>query len=212
MIMDLSDIFDEIKSDIKSRLEEFSQIRVEWNTDIIFKELCFCLLTPQSKARNAWKAIENLAVTEKLYSADFSEITPELNIVRFKNNKTRYLITLRKQFYGGKENDIIRKLESTGSIYEKRKWLVRNIKGIGFKEASHFLRNIGFFKDITILDRHILRNLLNMKVINQIPQTITEKRYYDIEDRMKQFSIKIDIPLEYLDFILWYKETGDVFK
>jgi len=37
-------------------------------------------------------------------------------------------------------------------------WLVKNLTGLGYKEAGHFLRNIGSGK-IAILDRHILRNL-----------------------------------------------------
>lgn len=212
MLKGLYSKYSEIKSDIKKRLKEFSKIKNEWNTDIIFKELCFCLLTPQSKARNAWKAIESLSDSGKLFNANHSEIAEELNIVRFKNNKARYLIALRNLFYTEKENLVISLLESDKNIFEKRKWLVTNIKGIGFKEAGHFLRNIGFYEEVTILDRHILKNLKESGIIDEIPTTLSEKRYLEIENKMKQFSTKINIPLEYLDFVLWYKETNDIFK
>lgn len=212
MLEGLYSKYSEIKSDIKKRLKEFSKIKNEWNTDIIFKELCFCLLTPQSKARNAWKAIESLTDSGKLFNANHSEIAEELNIVRFKNNKARYLIALRNLFYTEKENLVISLLESDKNIFEKRKWLVTNIKGIGFKEAGHFLRNIGFYEEVTILDRHILKNLKESGIIDEIPTTLSEKRYLEIENKMKQFSTKINIPLEYLDFVLWYKETNDIFK
>jgi len=205
-------MYSEIKSDIRKRLKEFSLIKKESNNDIIFKELCFCVLTPQSKARNAWKAIESLSDSGKLSIGDYSEIAEKLNIVRFKNNKANYLINLRNLFFNEKENRIIKLLKSDKSIIDKRKWLVTNIKGIGFKEASHFLRNTGYYEEITILDRHILKNLKELNVIDEIPKTISEKRYLEIENKMKQFSTKINIPIEYLDFVFWHKETSDIFK
>lgn len=212
MSEEFTQIYNKVKSDINNRLKEFSLIREEWETNIIFRELCFCLLTPQSKARNAWKAIESLSSSGKLFNSDNVEISEELNIVRFKNNKAKYIVELRNIFYKEKENRVIKLLESDLDIIEKRKWLVKNIKGIGFKEASHFLRNIGFYKDITILDRHILRNLEKAKVIKEIPKTITENKYLEIENKMKKYSKDINIPIEYLDFVLWYKEAGEVFK
>ena len=89
---------------------------------------------------------------------------------------------------------------------------IKNIKGIGFKEASHFLRNVGFYKDISILDRHILRNLVYLGVIDEIPKSLTGKKYLEIEEKMKKESDKLGIDMEYLDLVLWYKEAGEIFK
>ena len=80
------------------------------------------------------------------------------------------------------------------------------------KESSHFLRNIGFVEEVSILDRHILRNLKNFNVIDEIPETLSEKKYYEIENKMKRFSKEINISLGYLDFIFWYKATNTLFK
>lgn len=212
MIEEFKVIYSKIKPEIKQRLDEFSLIRKEWDSDVLFKELCFCVLTPQSKAKNAWKAIESLWETNKIFKAESEEIADVLNIVRFKNNKARYLVILRNQYYNVGKNSILEMLESDKGIIEKRKWLVQNIKGIGFKEASHYLRNIGFYEEVAILDRHILKNLLKMKVIDEIPKSITEQKYLQIEEKMKQFSSKIKIPMEYLDIVFWYKEAGEIFK
>ncbi|MBC8489232.1 MAG: hypothetical protein H8D45_24690 [Bacteroidetes bacterium] len=103
-------------------------------------------------------------------------------------------------------------MNDAGDVFEKRKWLVKNVKGIGFKEASHYLRNIGFVENIAILDRHILKNLKIYNVINEIPKSLTFGKYIRIENKMKDFSREINISLEFLDFVFWYKETGEIFK
>ena len=95
---------------------------------------------------------------------------------------------------------------------QARDWLVSNVKGMGYKEASHFLRNIGFGEDIAILDRHILKNLAKAGVIKEVSKSISKKTYFEIEDKMKKFSKNIRIPLSHLDLALWYKEAGEVFK
>lgn len=84
--------------------------------------------------------------------------------------------------------------------------------GLGMKEASHFMRNIGLFEDIAILDRHILKNLIEYDVISEIPKTLTVKIYLEIEQKMKEFAEKIKIPFTELDLLFWSEETGHVFK
>ena len=33
-----------------------------------------------------------------------------------------------------------------------------------------------------------------------------------IEKNMREFAMQIDIPISHLDLLLWYKETGEIFK
>jgi N-glycosylase/DNA lyase len=103
-------------------------------------------------------------------------------------------------------------LKSVRDIHAYREWLVRNIKGLGYKEASHFLRNIGFGNQFAILDRHILRNLVYLDVIQDIPASLSRSRYLQIEQKMAEFARNVRIPLAHLDLLLWYKETGEIFK
>ncbi len=95
---------------------------------------------------------------------------------------------------------------------ERRLYLVQNIRGMGWKEASHFLRNTGFGEDFAILDRHVLKNLSLLGVIPEIPRSLGPKRYLEIESLMAAFASSIRIPLAHLDYVLWYKEAGSVFK
>lgn len=176
--------------------------------------MCFCLLTPQSKAKNAWKAILTLKENNLLYVGNSDEITEYLNIVRFKNNKAKYIVELREKMTVNNKLLTKKILNEYGfnEIIKLRNFLAEDIKGFGLKEASHFLRNIGFGKDIAILDRHILKNLVKFGVINEVPKTVTKKMYLEIEEKMKKFSEEIGIDMESLDLILWYKEAGEVFK
>ena len=103
-------------------------------------------------------------------------------------------------------------LSDLGDVFEKREWILKNIKGMGLKEANHVLRNLGFGENIAILDRHILRNLAELNVIDEVPKTITEKKYYEIEEKMREYSKYSGIKMDELDLVLWYKEAGEVFK
>jgi N-glycosylase/DNA lyase len=50
-------------------------------------------------------------------------------------------------------------LNSNKNKFDIRRQIKNDFVGIGMKEASHFLRNIGY-KHLAIIDRHILRNLV----------------------------------------------------
>jgi N-glycosylase/DNA lyase len=49
-------------------------------------------------------------------------------------------------------------------------------------------------------------------VLPDIPRSLTERRYLRIEEEMRAFSRDIGIPMGNLDFVLWYREAGAVFK
>lgn len=199
------------KKEIKQRLSEFGQIWERQDNKEIFAELVFCLLTPQSKAKTCWRAVSNLIEKNVLWDGETAQILAEVKNVRFKNNKTCYIEEARKYFIKNNKINIAEYLKCP-DVFKLRDWLVSNVKGIGYKEASHFLRNIGLGKNIAILDRHVLKNLKASKVIKAIPKSLPREKYLQIEKKMIKFSDKIKIPVSYLDFIFWSKETGEIFK
>lgn len=199
------------KDEIKKRIHDFSEVSKE-NDRRVFAELAFCLCTPQSRATVCWNAITSLTKDNLLFSGNEEQIRPFLNAVRFSESKTKYIVTARNFFTEDSDLKIKEKLNRKGNSQELRDWLVENIKGFGMKEASHFLRNVGLAKDLAILDVHILKNLKDFGVIEEAPKSLTEKRYLEIEVKMKKFAEKIGIPFEELDLLLWSKETGIIFK
>ncbi len=211
MIDDLKKLYEEKKQEIKKRLEEFEQMK-DASDEKIFSELAFCLCTPQSKARECDKAIKMLEKTNLLFSGNDRQIKSFLSNVRFSENKSRYIVEAREFFSKDKKIEIKNFLSKFKNSFEAREWLVENVKGLGYKEASHFLRNIGLGRDLAILDRHILRSLHEMKVIDELPKTLTPRKYLEIESKMREFATKIGIDFAELDLLLFCKQTGDIFK
>jgi len=205
-------IYLEREDEIISRLKEFDEIWKNGNEEKIFAELAFCILTPQSKAKVCWLTIENIINKNLLLNGNKKQFLKELSGIRFNDRKADYIIEARKKFLTDEKLSIKAIIEEFEDVYQTRQWLVKNIKGIAYKESSHFLRNIGFSEHIVILDRHILKNLVLMRVIDKIPKSLSKKQYLKIENKMKGFAEKINIPLNHLDFVLWSKETGEIFK
>ncbi len=200
------------KVEIVARLDEFNCIWETGNEETIFAELIFCLLTPQSKAKSCWAAVQRLIEKKLMLVRDKDQLAEELNGVRFKYKKAQYIVEASRQFSADGGVSIKPRIRQFSDVCDMREWLVRNVKGMGYKEASHFLRNIGFGEEIAILDRHILKNLRWLGVIGKIPTHLTKARYFDIESKMAGLAIWVDIPMHHLDLVLWCKETGEIFK
>ncbi len=200
------------KEKIDARLADFRRIWSEGSDRDLFAELAFCILTPQSRARACWPAVERLRCGDLLFVGNAEEILNELKNVRFKERKASYIVSARNQFSRDGKLSIRSVLEGFSDPFALREWLVENVKGLGYKEAGHFLRNIGLGEDLAILDRHILKNLVLLGVIDEVPKSLTKKRYLEIEQRMIEFSKATGIPMGHLDMVLWSKETGEIFK
>jgi N-glycosylase/DNA lyase len=190
---------------IVQRLDEFSRVP----PSEYFYELVYCLLTPQSSAARAGMAVNALR------SAAFEsrDIDPEPllrrkeHYIRFHKTKAKHLLHLKRQYVQIKVC-----LAEQRASSDLREWLVENVRGFGYKEATHFLRNIGKNDCLAILDRHILRTLKRLGVIRSIPNSLSRKRYFEIERRFANFAGNVGIPLDELDLLFWSIETGEIRK
>jgi len=210
-IKSLQALYQERKEAIQKRLAEFRQV-MQWKDEEVFAELCFCLLTPQSSAKVCWEAVTALKERTMLLKGQPSELEPLLKSVRFSDSKAKYIVEARDMFSDDGKLQLKSRISSFYNPFELREWFVENVKGLGYKEASHFLRNIGLGEGFAILDRHILRNLNRLGVIPEIPPTITKKRYLEIEEKLRRFATEIGIPIADLDLLFWSRETGWIFK
>ncbi len=201
-----------IKKGIKVRIKEFSRIHKS-SDDEIFGELCFCLMTANANALKCDEALKALKKGSHHLKSRTSCIRSRIKgKVRFHNKKAEFIVGARKLFTKGRGLDLKSRI-APEDIITTRDWLVENIKGMGYKEASHFLRNIGLGQNIAILDRHILKNLKKYGVITKIPDSVgSRKVYIDIEEKMREFSKRVGIPLDALDLLFWSMQTGFIFK
>jgi len=194
---------------VEERVKEFLETNNADN-ERWFEELIFCILTANSSAITGLKAVEKLKEKNLLLKGSTGEVEKALREVghRYAKRRAEYIILARK--YSSNLKNILTSIES---IYRKREWLAKNIKGIGMKEASHFLRNVGYF-NLAIIDRHIIKILKAYNLVNPTldRKTITKKKYIKIEKLIKRIARKLNIKPGILDLYLWYMSTGKILK
>jgi N-glycosylase/DNA lyase len=197
---------------IESRLADFRDVGCGTDEQL-FEELCFAILAIQSSARSSDAAVRSLSRAGLLFRGDPEELALALrHRTRFHNHKAAYIVRARERFFPSDGPVLKRTLQQSQDPKETRAWLVSEVDGFGYKEASHFLRNIGRGEDLAILDRHILRNLLRHRVIGRTPKSLTPKRYLAIEANMADFARSVGISLGALDLLWWSRQTGEIFK
>ena len=188
---------------IDSRIQEFKDLDRKSN-DKLFKELCFCILTANF---NAEKSIKIQKEIGECFLTDSKDVLAQKLRGcghRFPNARAAYI------------SESVKCKDNLGEIVQihdgnvLRDWIVENVKGLGYKEASHFLRNVGF-DDYAIIDFHIVDLLVDYKLIEK-PKTITKRKYMAIESLLKKLARKTNLTLAELDLYLWYMETGKILK
>ena len=196
---------------IDQRMSEFQAVYGQGDK-AIFTELCFCIFTAGASARMGLKCIE--AIEGVILTATADELEERLERKhRYPKARASYVIHTR-DYLQQEHNLQMRKLiDSFQDRLELRDFFAANkgIKGIGYKEGSHFLRNIGL-KGYAILDKHILRSLHEFGVIDSPKPPTSRKRYLETETKLKEFAREIDIDFDDLDLLLWSNKTGEILK
>ncbi len=195
---------DEVRRIVEARIKEFESLRSSSREDL-FKELCFCILAANFSAERSLRIIEEIG--DDLLKLSEEELAETLRRLghRFPSSRARYIVQARRSL-----DELVKVLETIDDEFMVREWLVRNVKGVGYKEASHFLRNIGF-KNLSIIDFHIIDLLARYGLIKR-PRSLTRKRYLEIEELLRRISEELGISLAELDLYLWYMETGRILK
>jgi N-glycosylase/DNA lyase len=197
---------------IKARLREFKEVFEKGDDRRIFEELVFCIFTAGASAKMGFRSVD--AIRDTLMDADSKELSKRLQHVhRFPNSRAGYIVHTREYLrreFDFKLKDLILSFQDP---LERRDFFAgyKDIKGLGYKEASHFLRNIGF-SGYAILDRHILQSLHEFEVIDSTKPPTTRNKYLKIENKLKEFATEIGIGLDELDLLLWSEKTGEILK
>jgi len=202
------------RNEIQARLLEFEEVWHKGSDERLWEELVFCIFTAGASARMGLKAVE--AVRPFLLNGKRSQMTRALKATgahRFPVARPGYIVVARKYLLDHCGLKLRERLESFSDPIERRDWLAqeKRIKGLGYKEASHFLRNIGL-KGHAILDKHVLRCLADLKVVENARPPNTRTRYLEIEKKLREVAGNVKIDFDELDLVLWSLKTGEVLK
>ncbi len=185
-----------VGKEVSKRMVEFSMVPRDFNS--LFRELVFCILTAGTSADLGLRTINHLGNT--IFTGNEKQIQKKLKeVYRFHTVRAKYIYDARSKF-----RNINIKSPNIREV------LVDKIKGLGMKEASHFLRNVGF-KNYAIIDFHIVDFLVKNRMIEK-PKAITPKKYLEIEKILSKLAKKTNTNLGELDLYLWYLETGKILK
>ncbi|MEJ7616527.1 MAG: N-glycosylase/DNA lyase [Pyrinomonadaceae bacterium] len=210
-IENLRAAYGERRPAVAARLAEFREVWQHGTDDRLWEELVFCIFTAGASARMGLRSIE--AIRTLLRRGTHQELAEGLRGVhRYPVARSGYIVVTR-DYLEGSARGLRQRLDSFGDSHERRDWLARErrIKGLGYKEASHFLRNIGL-DGYAILDKHILRSLAELGVIASPAPPTTRAKYLLIEEKMRRFARDVGIDFDELDLLLWSLKTGEILK
>lgn len=208
----IREVHRERSEEIAERLREFRDVWKNGSELRLWEEMVYCFFTGGCSAKMGLRSVE--AVRPHLLEGSHESLTEALlGVHRYPNARAGYVVHsrefLREQF----GMNIRKALQRFEDPLERRDWLVREkgIKGLGYKEASHYLRNIGF-SGYAILDKHVLRCMAELGLIETPKPPITRKRYLSVEKILKEFAESLKIDFDEMDLVLWSLRTGEILK
>jgi N-glycosylase/DNA lyase len=197
---------------IQARLAEFRTLGATASDVELFAELVFCIFTAGASARMGIKSLAR--VRPILLTGDQTALENILvGAHRYPRGRAGYIVHTRDylQQHCGLQ---MRKLLASFPDRQSRRdfWAAnRDIKGIGLKEASHFLRNIGY-PGYAILDKHVLRSLHELGLLEDPHPPKNSKQYFAIEQVVYRLAEQLEIDCDELDLLLWSHKTGEILK
>lgn len=175
-------------NDINKAREVLKKFKRKKTLEEVFYDLCFCILVPQTKFEKILIVVERLKKNDYYHKEILDDDLWELIKEARYENKVKYLQEMKSKF-----PDIYRTIRLRITDRDRREWLVKNIKGVGYKVASQFLRNLGA-EDIAIIDTHILKHF-----------GLKDKKwkYFEVEEEMRKIAKKRNISVVEYDALIW---------
>jgi N-glycosylase/DNA lyase len=200
------------RREIRARLAEFKAVGREMDNSRLWEEMVFCFFTGGC---SAMMGLRSVAATRPLLgSGTEQELAAALTGVhRYPNERAKYIVHSRNFLKQDCGLDLAGRLVGFDDDFARRDWLAKEkgIKGLGYKEASHFLRNIGY-SGYAILDKHVLRCLAELKIIDDPKPPNTRAKYLTVESKLRELTESVQIDFDELDLVLWSIKTGSILK
>ena len=202
------------RKEIRKRLGEFEEVWRKGSEARLWEELAYCIFTAGASARMGLDSVD--AVRTLLLDGEAEAMAAALKQAgahRFPVARPRYIIVTRNYFRANFGMALRKRLRSFRDPFERRDWLAqeKQVKGLGYKESSHFLRNIGV-KGHAILDKHVMRCLTEVGVVDSAKPPQTRRKYLEVEQELIRFAKDIRVDFDELDLVLWSMKTGEILK
>ena len=184
----------------------------EHSEDDLWRELVYCILGSRVKFQVAHTAVERMdgmgLLSHSRRNAHFDNYEED----------TFTALSSGYPFFRVRANQIRRAAEhlytSRGSIWELlnsasdfrgvRRLLTVEVAGLGPKQASLFLRNIGYAKHIAVLDVHVLTYLSWVGLTDSPLKSVsTLGKYEALEDAFVKRSYTFGISPDQFDLAVW---------
>jgi len=183
----------------------------------LLEELVLCLLSSSVKYEVAASYVEyfteagffnswllNVPNQEELYVIMNTPILVKSKYIRYRfpKQKSIQLYNLIANIYGQGSSikQILNKSKDPKFIREN---LVEICSGIGNKQSSMFLRNIGFTNKLAILDTHLIDYLKTIQIIPSNFKLNTTKKYILVEDKYLDYAVSNNFDMSHLDSAIW---------
>lgn len=177
-----------------------------------FYEGCYCLCAAQNPAVMTARAVELMRSWAIYVRLGFSPERDEpvrcdiaagiRSLVRFHNVKSHRIVAFR-----GQVKAIHAALRSGEEVHSLRDRLMTDVKGFSFKEAGHFLRNVGF-RGLAIPDVHVLRRLKSLGLISWKGKSVDIQVCREVEAAMQRYANAIGTDIDSLDVLWWSRGSG----
>lgn len=193
---------------------------IEWQSyseNLLLKELALCLLSSNIKYEVALLYIDEFVNKNYFRKAIHNDLTEEeiwlclkspvfLNgkwvKYRFPKLKSNQLFQIITKIYGSGLS-IKEILSITKSSIRMRELLINLCPGIGYKQASMFLRNIGYGYDLAIVDTHLIDYLKLVEVLPISTKVNNKSIYIKVENLYFEYAFYKQYNINKLDLAIW---------
>ena len=199
--------------DVGSALDE--RPSVSWkkhSEDDLWRELVFCILGSRVKFEVVHAAVERMdrmcllsrsrgdVRFDKFEEDTVTALSGGYPFYRLRANQIRRAAE-RLYISGRSIRDLI---DNARDIRDARRLLAAEISGLGLKQASLFLRNIGYAKCIAVLDIHVLTYMSWFGLTEGPVKSIsTVRRYETLEDTFINHAFSLGCSPHQFDLAVW---------
>jgi N-glycosylase/DNA lyase len=190
----------------------------------LWQALCLCILSSNVPYESAQSALSHLTnkgylrirwivktpSSQNLIAKELSKpfylpikLDGSCRKYRFPNVRARNLVQAARVMFSEKLclSDLLAGHSSESTV---REILVDKIPGIGLKEASHFLRDIGYSDNLAIIDSHVASFLAEIKAISlEEVKTINRSTYFELENILQELCKEHNVSLSVFDMAVW---------